>query len=1710
MREFEKRIQQYQAQLPQVRERVIAALLIFAFSLALVTMSAFAWVTLSVSPEVSGVTMSIAANGNLEVALARDILIERDAEGNPILDSDGNIKPIRDSQNNIVPIQPKESAIGDSLLSIVDRNLTWGNLINLSDASYGLDQIVLRPAQLNESSAMIKTKPFQSVTYGIDGRITSKNSDYRYTQWTVIDAADGEYDFVASDYLGVKAVSSVTIDGTSITSAISAEFTYGLERVDIYWGEASKYLRENLAARMESSATQTSPIAGLLSTYMNGVLCGNLTTQGGPNNDYAACSTKDIESLRDLMMEIDTGIMNPAGLAIMELFELYRMDTYYDKGAYNSNPTSYTPPYERFEGVEDLDAFCAQAPSLFNQMIAARKTMKNPDGSAKKMINATEFESLQNYINYRKKLHNCIATVKEKLASAEVILWKDIQSTVNELVNISTCEINGRTVSGWFGSLSETVWDLPGLLNNDASKNNAVIKGGLIHDIEMLLHQGAGLKVKKVSVQVSNAAVKYRVRAQSSMIQNMVANYLDAGETTEVEANVSTTGVADHNPSMISADREVASSALDAEFIKESVTAMDTYGLSIDFWIRSNMNGAFLTLEGEVLTEETPHMEYVTIDGENVQVPVYNAKIVITTTQVDANGNALKNEDDTFVYQEIQEETREVYAVEGVWYNLSDGLEVASEASGEETENDVTKYYKRVIAVDGTPSQKYDSKVIGYSGVNRIWEKDDLMVDNVKYSTSQGSGSCYTFYADPSETSTILGVLEHMYVVFVDINGNICAKAKLDTSLCYSLNGKHIVPLVLTEQSLELQVPVDDGIVLLDETDTEGEGEGGTTAPSVPTETKRAIMHLTKNQATFLTALIYLDGEKLSNKDVLSSSQIDGQFNIQFGTTNVPEPLYDEDLQAEQIIVSGSMAKLGEGQSFANLSDDAYKTSLEFDGSESAYRIALKVKTEGKQPEKIEAYFLRKISDTQGSRMEKVTLEKTGAGTDSVGYWILDYTFEHAGTYILRSVEVDGEDRDLTEMLSVTIPGFSVSEFKSETLAGHPTSYQYMTSQDMVKERFSLKMGANKQDEYPSSVRAIFLNENNIAAEINFSPDNPTERTYWTGNATFSTSGTYTLSYLILDGEYFYLGKTITREVSLGLKASVTLTKSQDDEYEDDEEFSQLADGSGFEYIFRGNEHEFTPSVKIYDNTGAEVRGLAGVKLYYTGDASADLKWDALNGVYSGYELPIRTPGVYTFQKLTVTTLTGSRETITASRDSDSITAIPSASVEYNGISSQILSNTYTVAGEQQAKIQLSFDNASASTVFGKFKCVKNGEITYRILKAELTETVLSANGEESKDTFTFLVPNEDGYWSLEEVRMSNVYDNTTDTFYRGDGTLSEGVNEEIFDAAESYYEITNEQLRDDANYNVTKVVKTFVITDNLGTANGVMTTYGDKTSTVFMTEHTISGIQIKVTDFDGGAIPATLSMKYTLKANSSKDNGGYTYAAGQSDQVVAVGMTKLADGTTYTAETLKLSAAGNYIFSIDLTFAGNPTPVSTSFMDSTKVVKIYSKTPSVAITSISPTSSTTCVSETTGSGCDKKTTYTHTSRTPSFTANSATVYIRCTSGESDSRHNYSLPTVTLTLNGYGSASGATLNFSKSGGGDFYISSSASTMVKNGNYTWTADGNAVRYIGYWKTISAATDDKTASGTMVATELLLTYGNDTYIVDITDITINNPY
>ena len=141
------------AQVPfGLRKKLMAATSMLLVAAIMLVSTSYAWFTLSTAPEITGITTSVGANGNLEIAL---LTTETAADMSQITSNTGD----------------SMEASGQTK---VNANATWGNLIDLSDPSYGLDKITMYPAALNITAdgKLSNSAPLSTPAYGADGRVT--------------------------------------------------------------------------------------------------------------------------------------------------------------------------------------------------------------------------------------------------------------------------------------------------------------------------------------------------------------------------------------------------------------------------------------------------------------------------------------------------------------------------------------------------------------------------------------------------------------------------------------------------------------------------------------------------------------------------------------------------------------------------------------------------------------------------------------------------------------------------------------------------------------------------------------------------------------------------------------------------------------------------------------------------------------------------------------------------------------------------------------------------------------------------------------------------------------------------------------------------------------------------------------------------------------------------------------------------------------------------------------------------------------------------------------------------------------------------------------------------------------------------------------------------------------------------------------------------
>ena len=191
----------------QLKQKLMAALSMVIVAGVLLSTVTFAWLVMSIAPEVRGVTTNVGANGSLEIALLNS-----------------------STRQDLSTIQG--GGVGSSLANnSLSANYTWGNLIDVSDASFGLDDITLMPARISttandEGTGFIVNGGMLSVPeYGFDGRIVKLNNN---TISAVYGSNKFSYTYGVQDY-GVRAIgtaSALTAQGSALATAKSNVTTY--------------------------------------------------------------------------------------------------------------------------------------------------------------------------------------------------------------------------------------------------------------------------------------------------------------------------------------------------------------------------------------------------------------------------------------------------------------------------------------------------------------------------------------------------------------------------------------------------------------------------------------------------------------------------------------------------------------------------------------------------------------------------------------------------------------------------------------------------------------------------------------------------------------------------------------------------------------------------------------------------------------------------------------------------------------------------------------------------------------------------------------------------------------------------------------------------------------------------------------------------------------------------------------------------------------------------------------------------------------------------------------------------------------------------------------------------------------------------------------------------------------------------------------------
>lgn len=371
-----------------IKSKLMAAIAMLLVSSIMMVSTTYAWFTLSTAPEVTGISTSVGANGNLEMALL------------PKSGEVGNIS----------------SDVGDSMEHPTVKNTTWGNLVDLSDNSfYGLDKIQLYPAELNitdrdamqNPKSMDSTVPLKTPVYGADGRVKEVIGN------TILSNYDNGAFMTTNSGYGVRAAGSASgmtarqLDYRNSQSAATSAMNSAVS-------QARKSLNDNGGALAgiaikkvgESGATYTLADVQVLQAMVNGVSGAVEYIQKAYNQYFLAIGASAAAQ------NIETGTPDEGKTEYIYLAI---------SGLVNSSDKSQEEILD-----ELVSQYASQIPGL-SEMITAR---------------VTELKAMSAKIE---GVQTALQTLADQ--NAPSYAWSDLSTPLSNLVNMDKLTINGLTIA---------------------------------------------------------------------------------------------------------------------------------------------------------------------------------------------------------------------------------------------------------------------------------------------------------------------------------------------------------------------------------------------------------------------------------------------------------------------------------------------------------------------------------------------------------------------------------------------------------------------------------------------------------------------------------------------------------------------------------------------------------------------------------------------------------------------------------------------------------------------------------------------------------------------------------------------------------------------------------------------------------------------------------------------------------------------------------------------------------------------------------------------------------------------------------------------------------------------------------------------------------------------------------------------------------------
>lgn len=380
-----------------IKTKLMAAVCMLLVSSIMMVSTTYAWFTLSTAPEVTGIQTAVGANGNLEMAL---------------LPTTGLLADIT-------------SEVGDSAKDATLKNVTWGNLVDLSNnAFYGLDKITLYPSKLNLGADDINKDAAGNPTYLLAALLSTPTY-----------GADGRVDTLTSN----------TVTSTYVSDGFPNNDLYGVRAV----GNASGMTDRQLAYRNYRANASTAGVqaknAATASLKLNGSALADIALAHGTKP--AEGHTKN--DVRSLLAIVDDLLGDADTVGVLEYIENGYLNYMIALGASATSPLTdeMFPTYrDALEGAADV--YAAQD-LLETNGITLDATIETALTKLKATRTAVE--------TAKDELEALLTTYADKADDAKVIEWGNISTALDRLADTDAMTINGIAVGEVMSHMSDLV-----------------------------------------------------------------------------------------------------------------------------------------------------------------------------------------------------------------------------------------------------------------------------------------------------------------------------------------------------------------------------------------------------------------------------------------------------------------------------------------------------------------------------------------------------------------------------------------------------------------------------------------------------------------------------------------------------------------------------------------------------------------------------------------------------------------------------------------------------------------------------------------------------------------------------------------------------------------------------------------------------------------------------------------------------------------------------------------------------------------------------------------------------------------------------------------------------------------------------------------------------------------------------------------------------